>query len=71
MNDNLLHKLFEKATNGNGFPISVDSIHRVELEKFAELIAYECMDLALGSSLREDDMGAIIADKIKQHFGVE
>ena len=40
-------------------------------EKFAELIAYECIDLALGSSHREDDMGAIIANKIKQHFGVE
>ena len=39
--------------------------------KFAELIAYECIDLALGSSHREDDMGAIIANKIKQHFGVE
>jgi len=35
------------------------------------LIAYECIDLALGSSHREDDMGAIIANKIKQHFGVE
>jgi hypothetical protein len=43
----------------------------VAQEKFAELIAYECMDLALGSSHREDDMGAIIANKIKKHFGVE
>ena len=42
-----------------------------DLEKFAQLIAYECMDLALGSSHREDDMGAIIANKIKKHFGVE
>ena len=41
------------------------------MAKFAELIAYECTDLALGSSHREDDMGAIIANKIKQHFGVE
>jgi hypothetical protein len=42
-----------------------------EIEKFAKLIAYECIDLALGSSHREDDMGALIANKIKQHFGVE
>ena len=42
-----------------------------ELSFFAELIVYECMDLALGSSHREDDMGAIIANKIKKHFGVE
>ena len=41
------------------------------LEKFAELIAYECMDIALGSSHREDDMGAIIANKIKEHFGIK
>ena len=41
-----------------------------DIEKFAELIAYECIDLALGSSLRDDDMGAIIANKIKKHFGV-
>jgi hypothetical protein len=40
-------------------------------EKFAELIAHECIDLALGSSHREDDMGAIIANKIRKHFGVE
>jgi len=41
-----------------------------KLETFAELIAYECIDLALGSSHREDDMGAIIANKIRKHFGV-
>jgi hypothetical protein len=41
------------------------------LDLFAELIAYECIDLALGSSHREDDMGAIIADKIKKHFKVK
>ena len=43
----------------------------ITLEKFAELIAYECIDLALGSSHRDDDMGAIIANKIRKHFGVE
>ena len=43
----------------------------VAYKRFAELIAYECIDLALGSSHREDDMGAIIANKIKTHFGVE
>jgi hypothetical protein len=40
-------------------------------EKFAELIAWECIDLSLGSSHRDDDMGAIIANKIKRHFGVK
>ena len=50
-----------------GSPVSVSA---ETLEKFAELIAWECIDLSLGSSHREDDMGAIIANKIKRHFGV-
>jgi hypothetical protein len=48
-----------------------DQVWQVNAEKFAELIAWECIDLSLGSSHRDDDMGAIIANKIKQHFGVE
>ena len=43
MNEQLLEKLFEQATNGNGFPIGVNSIHADELRKFAELIVRECM----------------------------
>jgi hypothetical protein len=55
--------------------ITVDGITRYALDhefeqRFAELIVYECIDLALGSSRREDDMGAIIASKIKKHFEV-
>ena len=50
--------------------ISYNAELKAFAEKFAELIAYECIDLALGSSLRDDDMGAIIANKIKKHFGV-
>ena len=46
------------------------TFNRDELQKFAELIIRECIDLALGSSHREDDMGAIVANKIKEHFGV-
>ena len=47
--------------------------HRWEytVEKFAELIVRECEKVSLKSSHRDDDMGAIIARQIKQHFGVE
>ena len=38
---------------------------------FAELIVKECMQVSLKHSHRDDDMGAIIANKIKKHFGVE
>jgi len=40
-------------------------------QKFAELIVKECEKVSLKSSHRDDDMGAIIARQIKQHFGVE
>ena len=40
------------------------------MQKFAELIVQECMEVSLGCSHRDDDMGAIIARQIKQHFGV-
>jgi len=46
-------------------------ISHVRLQEYGELIAYKCIGIALGSSHREDDMGAIIANKIREHFGVE
>ena len=42
-----------------------------KLEKFAELIVQECEQVSLKNSHRDDDMGAIIARQIRQHFGVE
>lgn len=39
--------------------------------RFAELIVRECEQVSLKNSHRNDDMGAIIARNIKQHFGVE
>ena len=43
----------------------------IDLEKFAELIVRECEQVSLKNSHRGDDMGAIIARQIKEHFGVE
>jgi hypothetical protein len=47
-----------------------DGLH-FDQELFAELIVRECMEVSLKYSHRDDDMGAIIARQIKQHFGVE
>jgi len=66
-----IRELAEQAGFENGHQDRYGNSLSQELEKFAELIVYECMDLALGSSHRKDDMGAIIANKIKKHFGVE
>lgn len=41
------------------------------LEKYAELIVQECVNVSLKSSHRYDDMSAIIAGDIEEHFGVE
>ena len=63
-----IRELAEQANNaisGNAF-----SMARYN-EKFAELIVAECMEVSLKYSHRDDDMGAIIARQIKQHFGVE
>jgi len=64
---------FDAVWNLYNYPIGPGTHFRPDgfEEKFAELIAYECINLALGSSHREDDMGAIIANKIKKHFGVD
>ena len=42
-----------------------------ELEKFAELIVRECVQVSLKNSHRDDDMGAIIARQMLKQFGVE
>ena len=74
MNRTLMFDLINKIVDDdvvtpfeNGFVVLTEE----EMERFADSIVRECMDLALGSSHREDDMGAIIANKIKKHFGVE
>ena len=47
------------------------SERELAIEKFAELIVLECEQVSLKNSHRDDDMGAIIARQIKEHFGVE
>jgi hypothetical protein len=66
MNERIQELMTQAGTDTSGKWMSVD-----HAEKFAKSIAHECMDLALGSSHRDDDMGAIIANKISRYFGVE
>ena len=40
-------------------------------DEFAQLIVRECEQVSLKNSHRGDDMGAIIARQIREHFGVE
>ena len=59
-----------KAENKYTTIVVPDPLQRGFVEKFAKLIVQECMEVSLGCSHRDDDMGAIIARQIKQHFGV-
>ena len=52
-----------------GFDFAND-LQEVFLKKFAELIAQECQQVSLKNSHRNDDMGAIIAKQIGEHFGI-
>jgi len=55
------------AAEYNGF----DSTNLTASQRmFAHLIVQECVAVSLQSSHRDDDMGAIIANDIKRHFGV-
>jgi hypothetical protein len=47
------------------------SMETHKLDKFAELIIEQCRQVSLSCSHREDDMGAIIARSIDEHFGIK
>jgi hypothetical protein len=61
-----IRELAEQATTEEA-----DGFKYFDREKFAELIVCECVEQSLKVSHRNDDMGSIIANMIKEHFGVE
>jgi hypothetical protein len=64
-----IRKLAEQA---GATDIGLDHLEKfIDLQIFAELIVRECEQVSLKNSHRDDDMGAIIARQIKEHFGVE
>jgi hypothetical protein len=48
----------------------VDETEYWILEKFAELLVSECADF-VSNDRQNDDYGVFVANRIKQHFGVE
>lgn len=84
MNDKLIMRLYQDAYHEvmmphlivkNGSPIldykTTDGVDSKIREKFVELLVKECEQISLKNSHRDDDMGAIIARQINQHFGIE
>jgi hypothetical protein len=68
--DNLIAECTSIYTDYN-FEHGSSTVEYFDKEKFAELIVQECVNISLKSSHRYDDMGALIAGDIKEHFGVE
>jgi hypothetical protein len=69
MNERIQELLIEahKQTNGG-----IYNGHLSEwTEKFAELIVNECQRVSLTCSHGDDAMGAIIARRIKEYFGIK
>jgi hypothetical protein len=58
---------------GKELPMWQEDANNPGLEKFAELIVKECMEVALRHTpdTEECEYSWLIHDKIKQHFGVE
>ena len=67
-----IKKLAEQAGSTHKQSLGVYQFYTDELEKFAELIVQECVDIISPYAIRMEnfDGGHPIAE-IKQHFGVE
>ena len=70
-----IRELAEQAFKGLGTdPVYATSMIYAskELEKFAELIVRECMDIAYAyDAPKMSGPGMIVANRIEDHFGVE
>ena len=74
MNPRILELMIEAGINVEALRMYPGGFPREDLiilQDLVKLAVHECIDVALKSSHREDDMGAIIANNIKRHFGVE
>ena len=71
MNERML-KLYLQALDVNYIPVPVEDHIPLSIEKFAELIVRECIDIVSPYAVRMEnfDGGHPIAD-LKKHFGVE
>ena len=67
----LIRRLAESAVKDSADRHYINMYNDEFASKFAELIQQECISVVLNSSLRPDDMAAIIAHHIRQHFGVK
>lgn len=63
--------MYESGLTASGCWDSMDDYDHKAIEKLCDLVVRECIEQSLKVSYRNDDMGAIIANSIKKHFGVK
>lgn len=71
MNNRLEELMYESGLTASGCWDSMDDYDHKAIEKLCDLVVRECIEQSLKVSYRNDDMGAIIANSIKKHFGVK
>lgn len=71
MNERINVLMYHAGLTAQGCWDEMDDYDREAIVQFAELIVRECEQVSLKNSHRHDDMGAIIARQIVEHFGVE
>ena len=70
MNKRLRELINEATSFKEGDAEGKYDIEVFDREKFAELIIRECAEF-VSNDRQNDDYGVFVANKIKQHFGVE
>jgi hypothetical protein len=70
MNEQFENLLYKSGLTAQGCWEDLDSYAQHAIEKFAELIVRECIDIVLDSSV-EYATRPQVASEIKEHFGVE
>jgi hypothetical protein len=72
MNENIENCLYQAGLTAQGCWDELDDYAREGIEKFAELIVRECIDIVSPYAVRMEDFdgGHPIAD-LKKHFGVK
>jgi len=72
MNEQIEHCLYQAGLTAQGCWDELDDYAKQGIEKFAELIVAECLDIAYDyDAPKMSGPGMIIAGRIETHFGVE
>jgi len=70
MNEQIEKLMYHSGLTAQGCWDEMDDYDKQAIEKFAELIVHECVDM-VDNAVTHREPASTYANKIKQHFGVE